>query len=138
MKNKPFLLFLSILSCSQSSPCTEDMAFQVILPQDKELNILLSKVDLPVDFLSETGLIYDIAGRSLEPEKVVDVIEKARQDYIKTTSPRLLTEQLINEQTPELVKAVLKDSPSALEKLEREGLLSSPCLYIPFEEKIEF
>ena len=116
-------LLLSVTCASQAMDTKKDTQEQnmieklkVTLPKASILTERLAKIGL-AHFVEKTTIVQDLAGRTISVLSVLMFFEIAKVEYLDAMKNPMLniTMRLLQ---PLILKAILKDSPKALEAIE--------------------
>ena len=97
------------------------VAGPITMPSEKELEKRLVGIG-QLHFNEKTKIARDLGGRVMEPQGVFLAVQFAYYDYLLEFEGNIPAQISIKMNKPLVLKELLKDSPQALQELEKDGL----------------
>lgn len=111
------LLYLLVLSCTAF--CN---AALITLPARDVLIKRLNKLGL-AHFVERTNILDQLADKEKEPFGVWYAVKLALSDYTQLVKGNPVVGLVACAKREDMIKAILKDSPQAIDELKRDGLI---------------
>ena len=120
IKKKLFFVvaLLNIAGVSQAMKSTKETL--VKLPSAQILNKRLKDMESLQHYLEKTRIDKELGDQELHPMGVVLSVELSLYNYAQSLKNPLM-ETLMQMRKPDIVKAILQDSPQAISELEKQG-----------------